>query len=259
LDDRELPAAARRAILQRVSSRAWAQSISIESLPQYVTARSLDRLRTDTGTLEINIGMGLDSSNDFIRSVCFQRHIPSNSYLKALQACEASGVKSTAYVVHKHPFLSEPEAVFDTASSMAAALEWGFTRVSIEPVALQEGTLQQWLYAKGLFTPPTLWGVVSAVVTSSISPAVAAKRILLGGQVFTPLPTQVLRGCADCRCAAKEHLGEAHPIFDSVVPSEHSEACGSREIESGSPVEEHLLLCRVTELLDRLTVERPRV
>ncbi len=249
LDDSELPPPVRQTIIASVQCRSWVNSISIESLPQFVTQRSLDQLRSYSGDLKIHLGMGVDSTDEFVRAVCFQRHIASRLYIKALQACNSMDVDATAYVVYKPPFLTEEEAVFDTAQSTAVALNWGFSRVSIEPVALQSGTLQQHLFDKGLYVPPTFWGVVSAVVQSCALGDDIATRLLLGGQVFTPLPTSVLRACEFCQSTARPLLAAASTIFAGLPTKLHDDLCGRGHLVRPTPIDSQLILQRIEEII----------
>lgn len=257
LDDKELPATARAAILADVRRRDWIRTVSIESLPQYVTGGALRHLRAALGDRTISIGIGVDSSDAFTRSLCFQRHISERLYLRAIETCRAAQVETIGYIVHQPPFLTEREAVFDTARSIGALVAWGFDRVSIEPAALQAGTLQSRLHAAGAYAPPSFWAVVSAVNAAACSaPTALQGRLLLGGEVFTPLPTRTLRGCASCKQEAGAELGPLSPLFADVAGGTHGPDCGDGLID-GQAIDPEALAARVERILERASRTGP--
>jgi archaeosine synthase beta-subunit len=225
LDPEELPSSARQNIIELIRQRPWIKEISVESIPRFVTEDAITRLRNAAPDLLINVGIGLDSSDEFIRRTCFQRHMPTREYRRAVSVCLKLEVSTTAYVVYGNPLLSICESIHDTSDSIIDALEWGFTKVSIEPVALQVGTLQQALWKEGRYDPPTFWGIVS-VLRSVRARMNVEKSIVIGGQVFTPIPQHTIRVCPSCRDAAKQEMPELGYLFDTIPTCENHAECG---------------------------------
>lgn len=254
-DDSDLPSRVRLSLLDQIARLPWVTQIVVESLPQFITPAVLSEAMAHLRTISLSIGMGLDSADQFLRSLCFQRHIKDEAYVYAAALCRARGVHTTAYVVHGPPFLTAEEAVVDTSRSIHGALTvLGFDSVSIEPVALQAGTLQHLLRAKGHYERPTFWSLVSAlyhyVRLAGVENA-ASSDLRVGGQVFTPLPIASLRCCSNCLGRSAADLLPLHPKIFRGVPltSRHSTSCGSPGLTHSAPYDPDRLLRKIESLL----------
>jgi radical SAM enzyme (TIGR01210 family) len=254
-DDTDLPSRVRLALLDQIAHLPWVTQIVVESLPQFITPTALSEARMHLGTIALSIGMGLDSADQFVRSLCFQRHIKDEVYVYATGLCHARGVRTTAYVVHGPPFLTAEEAVADTSCSIHSALTvLGFDAVSIEPVALQAGTLQHLLRTAGHYECPTFWSLVSAshqYVRLCGTADAASSDLRVGGQVFTPLPIATLRSCTKC---LRRSAGDLFPLQAKIfrgapLSSRHSTACGSPGLTRSVPYHPNRLLMRIESLL----------
>ena len=228
LDSTELPEAVRSQIISRVAKLGWVKSIVVESMPQFVQYDALKGINGALQGKQLTISMGLDSSNDLVRSVCFQRHITGERYRTAVAICRDLSIRSVAYLVHGVPFLAIQESIYDTATSIRDALEsFGFDSVSVEPVAMQAGTIQE--LAK-LINPnclsPNFWSLTASLdafaALSSMAPSEWAEKIVIGGQFFTPLPVDTVKACIRCldSVTQKEGLSVAKvlltlPLLDS--------------------------------------------
>ncbi len=258
LDDTEIDRDTRARVLQRVATFGWVKEIFLESLPQFVTEEALRLLRSVLPCVKFTIGMGLDSSHDYVRRVCFQRHISDAAYLQAVHHCRNHNVDTTAYLVHKHPFLTLAEAVSDTAQSILDAVGMGFTSISIEPVALQSGTLQNHLAKRNLFEVPSVWSVASAVSLASqrLNDKFLLSRVYLGGQVFTPLPDSSLRACQDCVSNILHEMPQLpRSFFDGLPMTIHSVHCGASRVIDPLPVDPAIVAERIAALLDSMEVD----
>jgi uncharacterized Fe-S cluster-containing MiaB family protein len=205
--------------------------------------------------INISIGMGLDTSNDFLRSFCYQRHIPAEHYRRAIKVCSDAAIPTTAYIVYKPPFLSAEEAVYDSAKSVLDAFDIGFSAVSIEPVAMQAGTLQEALARFDFYTPATLWSMASIFKQcgrlcdfESYVP-----RLRVGGQVFTPLPYSTLTGCSSCLKTINDLLPILKGrILNSLPLCEHNARCGMPGFVEAREVSVPDLLARTNHILDAI-------
>ncbi len=252
-DDKELPVETRHHILAAVQSRKWISSISLESLPQFVSESTLSEIRGILPRTRISLGLGIDSTNEFIRAICFQRHIRLSAYEAALNLCARHNIESVAYIVHKPPFLTDEESVGDTANSLRNAFGMGFARVSIEPTAIQAGTLQSELQRHGLYTPPTVWTLASSLIEFGDALSEFSDRIVFGGQVFTPLPFSSLHGCPKCISAAGALLPNLPKAVFATIPLIQDTACAcSPSIIKASPLNQDTLAKRMCKTLDQL-------
>jgi radical SAM enzyme (TIGR01210 family) len=256
LDETELPAETRSSILREVTALGWISSVVIESLPQFITSDRLDNLTREFPTLSFSIGIGLDSVNDFIRYFCFQRHIHLDVYSRALRECNKRGINTTAYIVHKPPFLSLEESISDTAESIIGAINLGFSFVSVEPVAIQAGTLQNFLLSHSLYEPATISSVVSSLAyreDSLMKTPDISRRLKLGGQVFTPLPESTIRGCKACLNSISQRFNFIpSDFFDGITTTAHGDWCITTTLIPGGVVDPGKVLHRARVIIDEV-------
>lgn len=253
LDETELAAETRSSVLREVASTGWVRSVVIESLPQFITSDRLDSLTGEFPTLSFSIGIGLDSVNDFIRHFCFQRHLHIDVYSRAVRECNKRGILTTAYIVHKPPFLSVEESIYDTAESIIGAINLGFSFVSVEPVAVQAGTLQKFLLSHSLYEPATFSSVVSSLEHNKdylMKIPNICNRLKLGGQVFTPLPESTLKGCRECLNSISQRVNFIPPdFFNGITTTAHGDYCGNRALTRGVPVDPRIVLKRARSII----------
>jgi radical SAM enzyme (TIGR01210 family) len=257
-DYSELPEGTRLQILTEVSRCSWIQSVIVESLPTFLTPEAL---ATATGILrgkQLIIGMGLDSANYATRCICFQRHISNERYLAAIELCKSFSVKSVAYIVHGAPFLSISNSVYDTACSVRDCLEvFGFDSVSIEPIALQPGTIQQLLTDLNQQHWPDIWSLTSTLLryahTSRMPLGAWTKRTVIGGQVFTPLPKRTVLACARCLELLSDKLpSEIIDVLSTLPLGAPGPCCAHPSLIEAAPLTDDELLDVVLTTLGRL-------
>ena len=225
LDQHELPLSARNRILSYVAEIESVETVVIESLPHFISAHALDELCERLGGKQIRIGMGLDSSRDFIRTILYQRNIPTSNYQIAIELCQAYEIQTTAYIVLGNPLLSPETARADTIRSIEEAFSFGFSEVSIEPIALQPSTLQDAFQRSGLYEPPTIWDVVAVLNSLPKRIHLRADNLILGGQIFTPLPYASLSSCRECATKARMKVSFIRPEFWRGLPITDTRSC----------------------------------
>lgn len=169
LDPGEVPISARAAILERLASDSRVRQVVLESRPEYVSREVMAELREALGDLEIELGIGLESSNDLIRSVCINKGFSTEDFRNAVQIAKSEGIGVRAYVLVKPPFLTERDALLDATQTIEDAAAMGATTISINPVNVQRYTLVERLWSRGEYRPPWLWTVLEAMKRSSSS------------------------------------------------------------------------------------------
>jgi len=207
LDEEELPIDLRREILTEVNKLKSVDTIIIESVPSFISEDSLGELQSYLDGKQIRIGIGIDSSNDLIRNIIYQRHFALSDYINSVDLCRKEGIDTIAYVVFGHPLISMADAISLTSESIKRAFEIGFTHVSIEPLAIQHSTLQYEFWKKGLYEIPNLWDLVCLLKRTKQLFEENANNIFLGGQVFTPIPVKTIHACNNC---VKKAIAETH-------------------------------------------------
>ncbi|MFH2059657.1 MAG: archaeosine biosynthesis radical SAM protein RaSEA [Pseudomonadota bacterium] len=192
-NDKEVPRKARYEIYKRINKIDGIKQIIFESRPEYICAEELQLIQ-DTIDKRIEIGIGLESSNEKIRQVCLNKGFSLDEYLRAIEICKKHNVSCLAYVLLKPLFLNEQNAINDAVNSIKWAFEKGIDVISIEPVSVQKGTLVHLLYNKGFFRPPWIWSVLNVVRESHTEENV----IRIGGFEFFPPPSVCVHNCPSC-------------------------------------------------------------
>ncbi|MBS3781175.1 MAG: archaeosine biosynthesis radical SAM protein RaSEA [Candidatus Thermoplasmatota archaeon] len=136
-----------------------AEKIVIETRPEFVER---DRIRRFSQTVnELELAIGLESSNDFVLENCINKGFLFKDYKKSVE--EISDLISVrTYLLLKPPFLTEKEAIEDLTDSIQMISDLTDI-ISINPVNVQKGTLLEELWHKDLYSPPWLWSIIEAI------------------------------------------------------------------------------------------------
>lgn len=211
LNHEELPSDQLLAIIRDLAVRDVKRLI-IESRAEYINDRTLAPLRDAAGNLEIEVGIGLESRDEFVRNELFLKETTLKSYERAIKCLHDNGILSLAYVVLKPPFLNEAQGIADAISTSKYAFDVGTGAVSLEPIGVEPHTVTELLHDEGLFSPPWLWSVLK--VTEAVH---ALGEVRLGGFSFHPLPKEMPRNCPACTNEVLEAIDEYNRTYDLSV------------------------------------------
>jgi archaeosine synthase beta-subunit len=159
LDDREVDAESRRAIVSAFSGKA--RRLLFETLPEFATPEALRPLK-EAFAGEIEVALGLESTDPVVLSRYVHKSAAPSDYLAAGDRVRALGLRAKAYLLLKPPYLSEGEAIDDVVRSTREAAGH-FDALSVNPVHIQNGTVVEWLFRRGRYRPPWLWSVVESL------------------------------------------------------------------------------------------------
>lgn len=163
LDDREVDAASRRAIVGAFADRA--ERLLFETLPEFATPATLDPLvAAFPGTIEV--AEGLESTQPYVLRRLINKGADPADYFAAADRIRSAGASPKGYLLLKPPYLTESEAVDDVVRSVELAAP-RFDTLSVNPVHIQNGTTVEWLYRRGRYRPPWLWSLSEAIVRGS--------------------------------------------------------------------------------------------
>jgi radical SAM enzyme (TIGR01210 family) len=168
LDPDEVPADARIQILADIAQDDRIQEVVLESRPEYVNDQVLAEIRNALGDRTAELGMGLESSSDIVRSICINKNFGFTSFKHSVEASRKYDIGIRAYVLLKPPFMSELSALLDTKKTISDAIDLGATTISLNPVNVQRDTLVEHLWEKGKFRTPWLWSVVDVLKHASL-------------------------------------------------------------------------------------------
>ena len=205
LNDNELPAEARNHMLKRLGEIPAIKKIIIESRPEYVTNERCKAIKSFLPKRQVEVGMGLESSNEYIRQMCLNKGLNIEEYANAVRLLKEHEIKSLAYVLQKPPFLTEKAGLEDAVSTTKWAFEQGVDTVSLEPTTVQQNTLIELLYNMGEFEPPWLYSAFKTVQqTAHLGP------IRIGGYEYFPEPKVFARGY----CFREVASGPDHEVVE---------------------------------------------
>lgn len=170
LDNEEIPAEARSEILRIIAEDERIREVILESRPEYTIDSILAGIRDVLGDRIVEIGMGLESVSDTVRTVCINKNFDLQMFKNALKTAKNYNIGMRAYVLLKPPLLTERDALLDAISTVQEAKALGVTTVSLNPVNVQKYTLVERLWTRGNYRPPWLWSVLEVLrEASSIS------------------------------------------------------------------------------------------
>lgn len=164
VNPKEIPQKAQAAIFRSIGKRLpGVKKVIIESRAEYLTDANLAPIRDNYGGL-VEVGVGLESSNDIIRELCHHKNMPDLAVFEnGIRTLKRNGMRALTYVNQKPPFLTEGEAVEDAIRTSVYAYGVGADAVSIEPTSLQAHSLTDHLHNIGEYRVPWLWSVIEVV------------------------------------------------------------------------------------------------
>lgn len=162
-DPDEIPAGSQSEILQAISADDRIREVVLESRPEFITDAVLSKVREILEDRSVELGVGLESSSDFVRSICINKNFNLDSFRQAVMIGKKHDIGTRAYVLLKPPFMTERSALLDAQKTVSDAISLGITTISLNPVNVQRNTLVEYLWEKGKYRPPWLWSVVDVL------------------------------------------------------------------------------------------------
>jgi radical SAM enzyme (TIGR01210 family) len=201
----------------------WLRTTGIQEVDMEATAadviRNVDRIKELRDLLgkPLNFGVGLESSNDFIRKVMIRKPLELATFEKAVACLGELDVGVFAYLMLKPPGLEEKEAIEDCVNTIryffALSSRIGLrSRINLKPFFVARSTVAEMLFEEGLTTPPKLWSLISVL-----------KQVHDLGKIFIPLTDEGLsnhrdsKNCRACTIKVREAINEFN-AFQDIKP-----------------------------------------
>lgn len=159
LDDREIASETRKAIAEMVRKRAGVKKLIVETRPEFVSAAKIEDLKV---VEHLELALGLETANDFIRSNYIKKGFSFDDYRKAAQIAVGCGATVKTYLLLKPPFVSEKKAIEDVIRSAELVSDYSST-ISLNLCNIQKYTPLENLWRRGYYRPPWLWSAVEAI------------------------------------------------------------------------------------------------
>ncbi|OYT29607.1 TIGR01210 family radical SAM protein [Thermoplasmatales archaeon ex4572_165] len=146
---------------------------AVESRPEYIKKEILDELAVSLSTMLLEVGIGLESSNDDIREKHVNKGFTFQEYKDSSKLLKSYNHLIKTYVLVKPPFLSEQQAIKDCINTIEQVKDITDT-ISLNPTNVQKGTLVQYLWNRRYYRPPWLWSVIEILRQGS---SITKKRL----------------------------------------------------------------------------------
>ena len=189
LDDGEFKPSVRFEILRRLAKNA--DKISIESRPEYITDDKLLDVKDAIQSKTFEIGIGLETANDFVREHAINKGFTFDDYNTATDVLKKNKCQIKTYVIVKPPFLTEKESIKDSIVTIDKIKDMTDI-ISLNPINVQRNTLIEYLWRRRQYCPTWLWSIIE--ILKEGKKIVGKKRIkcdIVGGGSF--------RGANNCK------------------------------------------------------------
>ncbi len=225
-DNVEINEEAREFILKYLASQPNTKKIIVEARPEHMMREErLARAREHVPThIELEVGLGLETSNDKIRKDCINKDFTFEDFTKAVKNAKKYDMQVKSYLMIKPPHLTEHEALQDAVKSAIDSARVGVSAVSLNAMNVQAATLVEYLWKQGKYRPPWLWTVLEIVMQSMDS--ISDTEI-----ICEPVAGGLQRGAHNCgKCDAKvmREIEQVIKFQDSSVARIPSCSCRER-------------------------------
>jgi radical SAM enzyme (TIGR01210 family) len=178
LDTQEIPDPVRTHILTTL--REQAEKISVESRPEYIKSTVLSDIRSLVQPKTFEVGIGLETSNDQIRTKAINKGFAFSAYKVAAKRLKQQHFGVKTYVLMKPPFITEKEALDDCIKTAMDVKPFA-TMISLNPTNVQRHTVVEYLWKRDQYRPAWLWSVVEFLTQSKKITDMPVKCDVVGG------------------------------------------------------------------------------
>lgn len=198
-DSKEFPSSLRRMLLKKLQRLSYPKVFQVESRPEYILKADaegeMDLIDKLLGQKTVIVGIGLETSSDFIRQFCINKGFNGDVFTKACEILHEHNLLVKAYLLLKPPFLSEGEALQDCLSSVSFAFSHGADLVDVSPCRVYPYTLCSLLFEKKTYRPPWLWTTLELLRKL---PEDIAKNVSISTWGIPPYSDNLPYNCARC-------------------------------------------------------------
>lgn len=205
---KELPLNARRKMLEIIASNPDIKAVVLESLPEFIDESNLKETKEILGDKYVEIGIGLESIDPLVRSLCVNKPFNLKHFEDAANLVNKY-FNLLSYVLIKPSFLTEAEALRDSLKTVDYAHKIGSKIVSLEPVSIGVNSMSGALSKLGLYRVAWLWTVLEIAKESH-----KKGETRIGGYQFSPSYEYHARNCAVCTMTVKKAIREFNSTYN---------------------------------------------
>ncbi len=109
---------------------------------------------------QIEVSIGLESSNDYVRNILYNKGLNIKNFEKAIKMITEAHLFCSVNLLFGAPFLSKEDRIIDILNSVRYVLSYNICTPIIFPIHIRKTTGIRALYEDGLFEPVTVWDFV---------------------------------------------------------------------------------------------------
>lgn len=208
-DDNEIKPKVRNEILSKLVETA--DKVSVESRPEYITKERLKEVKNIFKSREFEIGIGLETANDFVREHAINKGFTFSDYKKAVKNLKEYDFKLKTYVLIKPLFLTEKQSINDSINTVNK-IKTDTDIISFNPTNVQRNTLVEYLWKRKQYRPSWLWSVVEILKQSKKLTDTHIKCDIAGGGKI-----RGAHNCKNCDSAFLDAIAEFSLAQDTKI------------------------------------------
>ncbi|MCP4349471.1 MAG: hypothetical protein GY795_28655 [Desulfobacterales bacterium] len=171
-NDKEISPDFRKYLFKKINSLKYVKRILVETRPNFIKREEIVSLLSELSSEKtIEIGIGLETSDDFIRTVCINKGYNLPEFEEAVKCLSefSNRITVVVYALVKPAFLHEKEAISDilNTSKYIESVKKKFNIdiiLKLEPAVVAQGTLLDLLFFESnsnyKYEPLSYWSIV---------------------------------------------------------------------------------------------------
>ena len=193
-DDDEISEDVREYIFKKIAEIPKIKEIVVESRVEYITNEKLRKMKKLLDTKYIEIAIGLETVDDYIRNNYINKGLKFKDFLDVVHIIKQNGIGIRAYLLFKPPFLNEQTAIDDCVKSIQKLEELKIDTISINPLNIQKNSLVEYLFYQNRYRPPWFFSLFKCLrITCKDNEILKSTRI-----ISTPSGAGTKRGIHNC-------------------------------------------------------------
>lgn len=187
--------------------------IRVESRPEFINKDRVIEI-TNKFKIRLEIGIGLETTNDEIRTKSINKGFTFKNYLdKYDEIKDICDVRT--YLTLKPPFISEYAAIEDCFLSVKELVDRGIYNIGITPIVIYENSLMQFLVEEYLYRPVWLWSLIE--LNQKIFNSFPDFDLKITGLEFIPEPLLKPSNCEKCSAEIMKMLAQNNKLkWDNI-------------------------------------------
>lgn len=163
-DNSEISKEVRENIFKKIAHIPKIKEVVIESRVDYITNEKLKIMKNILKEKYIEVAIGLESVNDYVRNVYINKGLKFNDFLDIVHLCKKNDIGVRAYLLFKPPFLNEQTAIEDCVNSIQKLAELKINTISINPLNIQKNSLVEYLFYQNRYRPPWFYSLFKCLI-----------------------------------------------------------------------------------------------